>query len=150
MIGLHVQARETYPLEMYLCVFRDTQLGESLDVSLRIRASSDETCGLMQSHGGQVRRNADFRQGCDDLAETATPARFTRRSLLRAVVFTPHEGTYHRLWDPRQAAAHTVIAGQVLDVSPHIIVLNTAHGERRLALSPATTAWRGSAVPPAA
>lgn len=96
-----------------------------------------------------MRRNADFRQGCDDLAESATTARFTRRSLLRAAVFTPREATYHSLWDPRQAAARTAITGQVVDVSPHIIVLNTAHGERRLALSPQTTAWRGTAVPPA-
>jgi hypothetical protein len=104
----------------------------------------------MQSHGGQVRRNADFRQGCDDLVESATPARFTRRSLLREAVFGPHESTYHRLWDPRQTAARTAITGQVVDVSPHIIVLNTAQGERRLALSPGTTAWRGSSVAPAA
>jgi len=97
-----------------------------------------------------VRRNADFRQGCDDLVESATPARFTRRSLLRAAVFSPHESTYHGLWDPRQAAARTAIIGQIVDVSPHIIVLHTDKGERRLALSPTTTAWRGSPVRPAA
>jgi hypothetical protein len=104
----------------------------------------------MQSHGGQVRRNTDFRHGCDDLVETATPARFTRRSLLREAVFGPHESTYHKLWGPRQTAARTAIIGQVVDVSPHIIVLHTAQGERRLALSPDTKAWRGSTVPPAA
>lgn len=38
----------------------------------------------------------------------------------------------------------------VLDASPHIIVLLTADGERRLTLSPRTVAWRGSEVPPAA
>ena len=97
-----------------------------------------------------MRRNADFRQGCDDLVESATPARFTRRSLLRAAVFNPQEITYHRLWDPRQAAARTAISGQVIDVSPHILVLNTSRGELRLALSPRTTAWRGTPVPPAA
>lgn len=97
-----------------------------------------------------MRRNADFRQGCDDLVETATPARFTRRSLLRAAVFTPHESTYDRLWDPRNSTSRTAITGQVVDVSPHIIVLNTAQGEQRLALSPGTKAWRGSTIPPAA
>ncbi len=97
-----------------------------------------------------MRRNTDFRQGCDDLVESATPARFTRRSLLRAAVFSPRDSSYHKLWDPRQASARTVVIGQVTDVSPHILVLHTAHGEQRLAMSPATTAWRGSAVPPAA
>jgi hypothetical protein len=53
------------------------------------------------------------------------------------------------LWDPRQDT-RTVLTGQILDVSPHIIILQTAEGEERLPLSPATSAWRGSAVPPAA
>lgn len=97
-----------------------------------------------------MRRNAEFRHGCDDLAETATRARFTRRSLLREAVFGRYEGTHHRLWDPRLASPRTTIIGQVVDVSPHIIVLHTAHGERRLALSPGTKAWRGAVVPPAA
>jgi hypothetical protein len=97
-----------------------------------------------------VRRNTDFRQGCDDLVESATPARFTRRSLLRAAVFTPRASSYQKLWDPRQASARTAITGHVIDVSPHIIVLHTAQKEQRLALSPRTTAWRGAAVPPAA
>src|SRR5215471_18744942 len=104
----------------------------------------------MQSHGGQVRRNADFRHGCDDLTESATRARFTRRSLLREAVFGRPESIHHRLWDPRQASARTVVTGQVVDVSPHIVVLHTANGEQRLALSPATKAWRGTRVPPAA
>ncbi len=97
-----------------------------------------------------MRRNTDFRQGCDDLVETSTPARFTRRSLLRAAVFNPRHSSYTKLWDPREASARTAITGQVIDVSPHIVVLHTAQGEQRLALSPRTTAWRGTAVPPAA
>lgn len=97
-----------------------------------------------------MRRNADFRQGCDDLVESATPARFTHRSSLRAAVFGPRDSSYHSLWDPRQANAKTAITGQVTDVSPHIIVLHTAQGEQRLAMSPGTTAWRGSGLPPAA
>jgi hypothetical protein len=119
----------------------------------------------MQSHGGQVRRNADFRQGCDDLVDSATPARFTHRSLLRAAVFGQRGSAYHNLWDPRQTSAQTAVSGQVLDVSPHLIVLQTAQtpqsaqttqtpqtpqGELRLALSPTTTAWRGSMIAPAA
>jgi hypothetical protein len=70
--------------------------------------------------------------------------------LLRAAVFGPHEGAYHKLWDPRQATARTVVTGTIADVSPHILVLNTGQEELRLALSPAAKAWRGSAVPPAA
>jgi hypothetical protein len=66
--------------------------------------------------------------------------------LLRAAVFGRHDTIYHSLWDPRPAA----ITGHVLDVSPHIIVLHTAQGERRLTLSPHTRAWRGSSIPPAA
>jgi len=106
-----------------------------------------------------VRRNADFRQGCDDLVESATPARFTRRALLRAAVFGQRNSTYDDLWDPVHTTAQTAVTGQVLDVSPHLIVLQTRQAsqaphnpqaELRLALSPSTTAWRGSAVAPAA
>jgi hypothetical protein len=35
------------------------------------------------------------------------------------------------------------------DVSPHVLVLQTREGEERLAMTPSTTAWRGSAVAPA-
>jgi hypothetical protein len=94
-----------------------------------------------------VRRNAEFRHGCDDLIESATPLRYARRPLLRAAVFGRRDGTYHGLWDP--PAALSALTGHVLDVSPHIIVLHTAGGEQRLTLSSRTTAWRGSAVPPA-
>ncbi len=98
-----------------------------------------------------MRRNIDFRQGCDDLVESATPARFTRRSLLRAAVFDPRDSDHHKLWRPRQASARTAVTGQVTDVSPHIIVLHTAQrGEQRFALSPGTSAWRGGPVAPAA
>jgi hypothetical protein len=95
-----------------------------------------------------VRRNAEFRQGCDDLNESDMPVRYARRSLLRAAVFGRHGSTYHSLLDSRPAT--DAVTGHVLDVSPHIIVLHTAQGERRLTLSPRTVAWRGSAIPPAA
>jgi hypothetical protein len=78
------------------------------------------------------------------------PVRYARRSLLRAAVFRPRDSAHHSLRDPRTATATGAITGHILDVSPHIIVLQTAHGERRLALSPRTVAWRGSAIPPAA
>jgi hypothetical protein len=103
----------------------------------------------MQSRGGQVRRRARFRHGCDDLPQSP-PARFTRRSLLRDTVFDRHGSTYHSLWDRRPASGRTSIIGRILDVSPHIIVLRAEGGERRLAISPRTVAWRGSVVPSAA
>ena len=38
----------------------------------------------------------------------------------------------------------------MLDVSPHVLVLQTAAGEERLTLAASTAAWRGGAVRPAA
>jgi hypothetical protein len=82
--------------------------------------------------------------------------------MLRAEVFGPRGSAYHNLWEQRQPAAQTAFTGQVLDVSPHLIVLQTPQnpqtvqttqaplGELRLALSPTTTAWRGAMVAPAA
>jgi hypothetical protein len=52
--------------------------------------------------------------------------------------------------DRLPAPDRAVVTGRVADVSSRIIVLETAQGERRLTLSPRTTAWRGSAVAPAA
>ena len=97
-----------------------------------------------------MRRKAWLRQGCDHLPDSAMPGRFGQRSLLRDAVFGAQASTYNKLWGRRPAATRTSLSGTVLDVSPHIIVLDTADGERRLALSPRTVAWRGSAVPPAA
>ena len=97
-----------------------------------------------------MRRKARFRQGCDDLLDCAIPGRFSQRALLRDSVFRPHDSTYHRLWDRRPNALKTSLIGTVVDVSPHILVLRAADREHRLALSPRTVAWRGSAVPAAA
>jgi len=80
----------------------------------------------------------------------ATPGKFGQRSLLRDAVFGAQGSTYNKLWGRHPAATRTSLSGTVLDVSPDVIVLGTADGERRLALSPRTVAWRGSAVPPAA
>ena len=91
----------------------------------------------------------DLRHGCDDLTESATSGRYIRRSLLRAAVLGQPRDTYHSMWDRLPAGDRAVVTGQVADVSPHVIVLQTAQGERRLTLSPRTTAWRGSAVAPA-
>jgi hypothetical protein len=42
-----------------------------------------------------------------------------------------------------------VVSGQVVDVSPHVLILQTTTGEHRLTLTPETQAWRGTAVRPA-
>ena len=96
-----------------------------------------------------MRRTADTRQGCDDLVESASPARYIRRSALRAAAFGQRGSAYHSMWDRSPVIGRATVTGQVADVSPHIVVLHTAQGEQRITLSPCTTAWRGAAVPPA-
>jgi hypothetical protein len=93
-----------------------------------------------------VRRTADFRHGCDDYAETSPPDRYTRRSLLRGAVLGPNADP----WARPPARERTVVSGQIVDVSPHVLILQTAIGEQRLTLTPETKAWRGTAVQPAA
>ena len=95
-----------------------------------------------------MRRRPGFRDGCDNLLESATPGRFVRRSLLRQTVFGPHGNAQHGPLD-RHPVARTSVTGTVVDVSPHIINLRTPAGDKRLILSPRTVAWRGSVVPPA-
>ena len=96
-----------------------------------------------------MQRTADSRQGCDDLIESASPARYIRRPALRAAVFGQRGNAYHSMWDRAPASGKAIVTGQVADVSPHIVVLHTAQGEQRITLSPCTTAWRGATVPPA-
>lgn len=93
-----------------------------------------------------MRRTAEFRHGCDDYGETSSSCRFTRRSLLRAAVL----GQDADPWARPPHRDRTVVSGQVVDVSPHLLVLRTATGEQRLALTPETRAWRGGAVRPVA
>jgi hypothetical protein len=62
---------------------------------------------------------------------------------------TAGEGAASNINALNSEATHAVI-GSVLDVSPHVLVLETETGEERLTLSASTVAWRGSAVAPAA
>src|SRR6266851_1345774 len=109
---------------------------------------------LMQSHGGQVRHFVDSSVSCDDVTDSAHPARFARRPLLKAAVFGSLEGGP----DAASIAARTpvtsdllhTVTGLVLDVSPHVLVLQTISGEERFTLAASTTAWRGGPVAPAA
>jgi len=75
------------------------------------------------------------------------PGRFTRRRLLRAAVFRDAHSEQRPSETP---AAKRVVTGQIDDVSPHVIILQTGAGEERIPLTPATGAWRGGPVPPAA
>src|ERR1700761_9239850 len=108
----------------------------------------------MQSHGGQVRSSHSNSPSVDDVTDAISPARFARRRRFKAALF----GGPDRGDDDLAArspnlvnsnATHAVI-GTVLDVSPHVLVLQTAGGEERLTLAASTAAWRGGPVAPAA
>ncbi|MFE0076756.1 hypothetical protein ACFWYW_48560 [Nonomuraea sp. NPDC059023] len=52
--------------------------------------------------------------------------------------------------DPGDGAPLTAVAGEILDVSPHLIIIETVDGEEeRLVIAPWATAWRGGDVAPA-
>ncbi len=109
----------------------------------------------MQSHGGKVRRVHDHTSSVDDLTDAISPGRFARRRLLKSALFGVSGGSSDET-SPSPSenvlnceATQTVI-GFVLDVSPHVLVLQTAAGEERLTLAASTAAWRGHPVAPAA
>jgi hypothetical protein len=101
----------------------------------------------MQSHGRQVRHSSEFPRWCDDVADSAGPARFARRSRLKAAVLgrdRDHET------DAFSSDLRYTVIGKVLDVSPQILVLETDTGEQRFPLAATARAWRGGPVPSAA
>ena len=108
----------------------------------------------MQSHGGQVRSLRGNSPSVDDVTDAISPARFARRRRLKAAIFG-RAGEHADAIAPHSAdvlnsdMTHAVI-GTVLDVSPHILVLQTAAGEERLTLAASTAAWRGRPMAPAA
>jgi hypothetical protein len=89
---------------------------------------------------------AGFRAGCDDLSDPAMPARAARRRAFRAAVFTAEQSV---TTTPSHPMAEHVVVGWIADISPHVIVVQTEKGERRVAQSPRTAAWRGGPVRPA-
>ncbi len=111
----------------------------------------------MQSHERQVRHLTEIPRWCDDVTDSASPARFARRSVLKAAVLGPRrEGGVFGADATGEAdevfeatLAYTVI-GKILDVSPHVLVLETDAGEQRFPVSASATAWRGGPVAPAA
>jgi hypothetical protein len=96
----------------------------------------------------------EYQHECDDLLESHDPGRFARRPLMRAAVLGQrgaaalHADAYASLLRPRPPTERMVLTGTLHDVSPHVLVLQTREGEERLAMTPATAAWRGSAVAP--
>jgi hypothetical protein len=97
----------------------------------------------MQSRERQVRHLTEIPRWCDDVTDSASPARFARRSVLKAAVLASHHEAFET------TLVYTVI-GKILDVSPHVLVLETDEGEQRFPVAAAATAWRGGPVAPAA
>jgi hypothetical protein len=101
-----------------------------------------------------VRRLLDYRASCDDVTDASSPARFARRRLLKAAVFGPpgdrFDATIAEKNNGLSSDSIHAVTGCVLDVSPHVLILQTENGEERLTLAASTVAWRGSIVAPAA
>lgn len=108
----------------------------------------------MQSHGGQVRHLHDHRPSADDVTGATSPARLARRRILKSALFGDAGDTLEpslaRSSDLLNREYTHTVTGYVLDVSPHVLVLQTAAGEERLTLAASTAAWRGGDVAPAA
>src|ERR1035441_8995414 len=111
----------------------------------------------MQSHGGQVRHLADIPRWGDDVTDFTSPARFARRPRLKAAVLgrsdesdlSPITASNGGIGPAERSLVYTV-TGRILDVSPHILVLQTARGEQRFPLAASAEAWRGGSISPAA
>lgn len=101
-----------------------------------------------------MRLYPESRGECDDLTKAVNRGRFSRRPLLRAAVLgqrdaaREHDAAYESLLRPRPFALRAVVTGTVSEVSPHALILRHRDGEERLALTPATAAWRGAPVAP--
>jgi hypothetical protein len=52
--------------------------------------------------------------------------------------------------DPSNGQPISAVAGEILDVSPHLLIIETPDGaEERLVIAPWATAWHGGDIPPA-
>lgn len=100
-----------------------------------------------------MRHLADIPRWCDDVTDSASPARFARRSLLKAAVLGrraesgfPVITTGNDLTGAASGPLVYTVTGRILDVSPHILVLHTDRGEERFPLAASAEAWRGGPV----
>ena len=90
---------------------------------------------------------------CGRCAGAQAAARVGRRQRFRAAVFAKPGGNLsvpHTTVGADRgaggAAPFRTVTGTLLDISPHILVVATDAGERRLALTPRSAAWRGRPV----
>jgi hypothetical protein len=104
-----------------------------------------------------VRHLADMPLWYRDVTDSTGPARFARRSLLKAAVLGQQGGPGHSpvgaapdgVWSATWALMYTV-TGRIVDVSPNVLVLGTEWGEQRFPLDASVEAWRGGPASPAA
>jgi len=62
----------------------------------------------------------------------------------------PRSASASPLAPPARGHLYRAVTGQIIDVSPHVIAIGDAGGERRFALTADATAWRGSPLEPSA
>src|ERR1700729_764766 len=88
---------------------------------------------------------------CDRFAGTSTAMRASRRRLLKAAVFQPHEtpGDNAAAGFPVPGTLPRVLTGIVHDISPHVLVIGNGASQTRITLTASATAWRGSSLDPA-
>jgi hypothetical protein len=101
----------------------------------------------LQSHYGQVRRNAGICLIRDKLTESGMSPRFARRALLRAAVFETWD---HEVWAHHFAIAASVATGVIADVREDAIAIDSSTGTELFSLTPATVTWLGARTSPSA
>lgn len=90
-----------------------------------------------------VRRDHSCCGRCTGAAASASAERVARRQLLKSAIFQPQDG------HPGAEALPRAVTGTILDVSPQVICIADADGERQLALTAGATAWCGGQLDPA-
>lgn len=97
---------------------------------------------------GQRRSAPTYCAGCGWPGTAVLPA---RRRIYKSAVFPPPRREWEDgLGQPDGSGLPGVAVGSVLDVSPHVLVIGTPAGERRITLSPGAVTWRGGVAEPTA
>jgi hypothetical protein len=123
---------------------QQVDITESLDLSVRICASSDMAWRWLQSHLPKLRHKVGIR---GNPTESDITARYARRALLCAAVFDARD---QELWAHRPSTAASVATGVLAEVREHTIALDCGRGIEHFALSPSTVAWLGAPATPSA